>query len=206
MRIHFTCINQFHPPVNLGHCQLLTCSWEIEAQDPLPKHRARSQRTCMRLQSQRHCPVSAAPLLQSARMWLYSSFSWVYRELGPHPCLCHPDLPLEGGSLQTLEVSKLESLMRLLNCGFSPFPTCRKTYCHRRLNFLESKFSLHEMLNEMSEFKELKSNPHRDFYNVRKVCSWAGVQTPSHRSYNPQGCPESVWGRCPCVAFLGQSR
>lgn len=45
----------------------------------------------------------------------------------------------------------------------------RKTYCHRRLNFLESKFSLHEMLNEMSEFKELKSNPHRDFYNVRKV-------------------------------------
>lgn len=51
----------------------------------------------------------------------------------------------------------------------SPSPTCRKTYCHRRLNFLESKFSLHEMLNEMSEFKELKSNPHRDFYNVRKV-------------------------------------
>ncbi|XP_057363346.1 AMP deaminase 3 isoform X5 [Manis pentadactyla] len=44
-----------------------------------------------------------------------------------------------------------------------------KTYCHRRLNFLESKFSLHEMLNEMSEFTELKSNPHRDFYNVRKV-------------------------------------
>ncbi|XP_034625922.1 AMP deaminase 3 isoform X4 [Trachemys scripta elegans] len=44
-----------------------------------------------------------------------------------------------------------------------------KTYCHKRLNFLESKFSLHEMLNEMSEFKELKSNPHRDFYNVRKV-------------------------------------
>uniref|UniRef100_A0A8C8SYM9 AMP deaminase n=1 Tax=Pelusios castaneus TaxID=367368 RepID=A0A8C8SYM9_9SAUR len=44
-----------------------------------------------------------------------------------------------------------------------------KTYCHRRLNFLESKFSLHEMLNEMAEFKELKGNPHRDFYNVRKV-------------------------------------
>lgn len=52
-----------------------------------------------------------------------------------------------------------------------------KTYCHRRLNFLESKFSLHEMLNEMSEFKELKSNPHRDFYNVRKVC---GGWCPSH--------------------------
>ncbi|XP_046897222.1 AMP deaminase 3 isoform X2 [Hypomesus transpacificus] len=44
-----------------------------------------------------------------------------------------------------------------------------KTYCHRRLNFLGSKFYLHEMLNEMAELKELKSVPHRDFYNVRKV-------------------------------------
>ncbi|XP_054889119.1 AMP deaminase 3-like isoform X2 [Poeciliopsis prolifica] len=44
-----------------------------------------------------------------------------------------------------------------------------KTYCHRRLNFLESKFYLHEMLNEMAEMKELKSVAHRDFYNVRKV-------------------------------------
>lgn len=32
-----------------------------------------------------------------------------------------------------------------------------------------SKFYLHEMLNEMAELKELKSVPHRDFYNVRKV-------------------------------------
>uniref|UniRef100_A0A672PU22 AMP deaminase n=1 Tax=Sinocyclocheilus grahami TaxID=75366 RepID=A0A672PU22_SINGR len=44
-----------------------------------------------------------------------------------------------------------------------------KTYCHRRLNFLMSKFQLHEMLNEMAELKELKCVPHRDFYNVRKV-------------------------------------
>ncbi|XP_034046757.1 AMP deaminase 3 [Thalassophryne amazonica] len=44
-----------------------------------------------------------------------------------------------------------------------------KTYCHRRLNFLWSKFHLHEMLNEIAELKELKSVPHRDFYNVRKV-------------------------------------
>ncbi|KAM4744831.1 AMP deaminase 3 [Anableps anableps] len=44
-----------------------------------------------------------------------------------------------------------------------------KTYCHRRLNFLSSKFHLHEILNEMAELKELKSVPHRDFYNVRKV-------------------------------------
>ena len=45
----------------------------------------------------------------------------------------------------------------------------RKTYCYRRLNFVASKFYLHEMLNEMAELKELKGVPHRDFYNVRKV-------------------------------------
>ncbi|XP_032898686.1 AMP deaminase 1 [Amblyraja radiata] len=44
-----------------------------------------------------------------------------------------------------------------------------KTYTHRRLKFLNSKFNLHEMLNDMEEIKELKINPHRDFYNVRKV-------------------------------------
>lgn len=45
----------------------------------------------------------------------------------------------------------------------------RKTYTHRRLKFLMSKFNVHEMLNEMEEMKELKKNPHRDFYNCRKV-------------------------------------
>ncbi|XP_013865783.1 AMP deaminase 1 isoform X1 [Austrofundulus limnaeus] len=44
-----------------------------------------------------------------------------------------------------------------------------KTYTHRRLKFLMSKFNVHEMLNEMEEMKELKMNPHRDFYNCRKV-------------------------------------
>ncbi|KAJ1138858.1 hypothetical protein NDU88_005239 [Pleurodeles waltl] len=44
-----------------------------------------------------------------------------------------------------------------------------KTYCHRRLRFLSSKYKVHEMLNEMDELKELKINPHRDFYNCRKV-------------------------------------
>ena len=46
---------------------------------------------------------------------------------------------------------------------------CRKTYTHRRLQFLTSKFNVHEMLNEMEEMRELKQNPHRDFYNCRKV-------------------------------------
>ena len=49
------------------------------------------------------------------------------------------------------------------------FLVCRKTYTHRRLKFLMSKFNVHEMLNEMEELKELRNNPHRDFYNCRKV-------------------------------------
>ncbi|KAH0618956.1 hypothetical protein JD844_018532 [Phrynosoma platyrhinos] len=44
-----------------------------------------------------------------------------------------------------------------------------KSYTHRRLKFLSFKFSMHEMLNEMEELKELKKTPHRDFYNCRKV-------------------------------------
>lgn len=55
------------------------------------------------------------------------------------------------------------------------------------------------MLNEMSEFKELKSNPHRDFYNVRKVCS--------DPSLSPCECPGDApsWpGAGPRVALLGQ--
>ncbi|XP_030077385.1 AMP deaminase 1 [Microcaecilia unicolor] len=44
-----------------------------------------------------------------------------------------------------------------------------KTYSHRRLKFISSKYQVHEMLNEMEEMKELKNNPHRDFYNCRKV-------------------------------------
>uniref|UniRef100_A0A665URR6 AMP deaminase n=1 Tax=Echeneis naucrates TaxID=173247 RepID=A0A665URR6_ECHNA len=59
--------------------------------------------------------------------------------------------------------------------------SCHCTYCHRRLNFLSSKFYLHEMLNEMAELKELKSVPHRDFYNVRKVSGqFVSVDTHIH--------------------------
>ncbi|KAM5137838.1 AMP deaminase 3 isoform 1-T1 [Mantella aurantiaca] len=69
-------------------------------------------------------------------------------------------LPYPDMETYTLDLSHILALI-------ADGPT--KTYCHRRLNFLGSKFNLHEMLNEMSELKELKSVPHRDFYNVRKV-------------------------------------
>lgn len=72
------------------------------------------------------------------------------------PC----NLPYVDLESYTLDLSFLLALI-------ADGPT--KTYCHRRLKFLESKFYLHEMLNEIAELKELKMTPHRDFYNIRKV-------------------------------------
>ncbi|XP_012884168.1 PREDICTED: AMP deaminase 3 isoform X3 [Dipodomys ordii] len=91
--------------------------------------------------------------MQEGILFVYDNEKMLERQ-EPHS-LPYPDL-----ETYTVDMSHI---LALITDG----PT--KTYCHRRLNFLESKFSLHEMLNEMSEFKELKSNPHRDFYNVRKV-------------------------------------
>ncbi|KAL5270501.1 hypothetical protein ACHWQZ_G001277 [Mnemiopsis leidyi] len=44
-----------------------------------------------------------------------------------------------------------------------------KTFCFKRLCYLESKFNLHILLNEQNETAAQKAVPHRDFYNVRKV-------------------------------------
>ncbi|CDO77165.1 hypothetical protein BN946_scf184657.g41 [Trametes cinnabarina] len=44
-----------------------------------------------------------------------------------------------------------------------------KSFAFRRLNYLASKFTMYTLLNEQQELAEMKSVPHRDFYNVRKV-------------------------------------
>uniref|UniRef100_A0A7E4UQI6 AMP deaminase n=1 Tax=Panagrellus redivivus TaxID=6233 RepID=A0A7E4UQI6_PANRE len=44
-----------------------------------------------------------------------------------------------------------------------------KSFCFRRLTFLQTKFQLHVLMNELRELHEQKSVPHRDFYNIRKV-------------------------------------
>lgn len=44
-----------------------------------------------------------------------------------------------------------------------------KSFCFRRLSYLQSKFQLHCLLNEIRESASQKQVPHRDFYNVRKV-------------------------------------
>jgi len=44
-----------------------------------------------------------------------------------------------------------------------------KSFCYRRLSYLQSKYQLHVLLNELRELAGQKAVPHRDFYNVRKV-------------------------------------
>ncbi|XP_027051415.1 AMP deaminase 2 [Pocillopora verrucosa] len=44
-----------------------------------------------------------------------------------------------------------------------------KSFAHRRLKYLDSRHSLHSLLNENRELAAMKDVPHRDFYNVRKV-------------------------------------
>ncbi|KAJ7333077.1 AMP deaminase 3 [Desmophyllum pertusum] len=44
-----------------------------------------------------------------------------------------------------------------------------KSFAHRRLKYLDSRYSLHSLLNENRELAAMIDVPHRDFYNVRKV-------------------------------------
>ncbi|GMT32772.1 hypothetical protein PFISCL1PPCAC_24069, partial [Pristionchus fissidentatus] len=44
-----------------------------------------------------------------------------------------------------------------------------KSFCFRRLAYLQNKFQLHVLLNEIRELHEQKAVSHRDFYNIRKV-------------------------------------
>ncbi|ODV83441.1 hypothetical protein CANARDRAFT_203016 [[Candida] arabinofermentans NRRL YB-2248] len=44
-----------------------------------------------------------------------------------------------------------------------------KSFAFKRLEYLEAKWNLYFLLNEHEETSESKKNPHRDFYNVRKV-------------------------------------
>ena len=44
-----------------------------------------------------------------------------------------------------------------------------KTFTYGRLRLLDSRYNLHQLLNESEELSTTKSVPHRDFYNIRKV-------------------------------------
>ncbi|ODV60392.1 AMP deaminase [Ascoidea rubescens DSM 1968] len=44
-----------------------------------------------------------------------------------------------------------------------------KSFAYKRLQYLEARWNLYNLLNEYQETADSKKNPHRDFYNVRKV-------------------------------------
>ena len=44
-----------------------------------------------------------------------------------------------------------------------------QSFCFNRLQLIQTKFELHGMVHTTTERNEMKSNCHRDFYNVRKV-------------------------------------
>ncbi|KAK7018040.1 AMP deaminase [Paramarasmius palmivorus] len=44
-----------------------------------------------------------------------------------------------------------------------------KSFAFRRLKYLAGKFNMYSLMNEFQELADMKSVPHRDFYNVRKV-------------------------------------
>lgn len=54
-----------------------------------------------------------------------------------------------------------------INTIASDGPT--KSFSFKRLQYLEAKWNLYYLLNDHEETSESKKNPHRDFYNVRKV-------------------------------------
>ncbi|EER34324.1 AMP deaminase [Candida tropicalis MYA-3404] len=59
--------------------------------------------------------------------------------------------------------SDLNKIARISSDG----PT--KSFAFKRLQYLEAKWNMYYLLNEFEENKQSKRNPHRDFYNVRKV-------------------------------------
>ena len=68
---------------------------------------------------------------------------------------------------QFVDLETFVTDMQLLCAMISDGPL--KSFCFQRLSFLQSKYKLHNLLNEIRELAEQKAVSHRDFYNVRKV-------------------------------------
>lgn len=79
----------------------------------------------------------------------------VYDKVSEEPIIRIPDIKEYYSDLNT--IAKIAS----------DGPT--KSFAFKRLEYLEAKWNLYYLLNEFEETKHSKRNPHRDFYNVRKV-------------------------------------
>jgi len=71
-------------------------------------------------------------------------------------------IPYECPNLETF-VTDMQELCAMIGDG--PL----KSFAFQRLSFLQSKYTMHNLLNEIRELAEQKAVSHRDFYNVRKV-------------------------------------
>ena len=83
-----------------------------------------------------------------------------------HPAILEEDMFKTLGFFQKLRNQFIDDTNMMLAISIhGPI----KSFCYRRLRYLESRFQLHLMMNEVREIEAQKSVPHRDFYNVRKV-------------------------------------
>eukprot|EP01135_Chromosphaera_perkinsii_P004418 Nk52_evm21s280 gene=Nk52_evmTU21s280 len=73
----------------------------------------------------------------------------------------------EVGMFKYIKAKQFWKDMHILLAFTSDGPS--KSFAFRRLKYLESKFGLHLLVNEIEERAQQRALPHRDFYNVRKV-------------------------------------
>ncbi|KAI0766452.1 AMP deaminase [Trametes elegans] len=87
----------------------------------------------------------------------------VYQVYDPSASADHAKTPVYNVPTIREYFLDLEKVLEVICDG----PT--KSFAFRRLNYLASKFTMYSLLNEPQELAEMKSVPHRDFYNTRKV-------------------------------------
>lgn len=80
---------------------------------------------------------------------------------------CSVDVAIGNGLWETSSLREYyrdaNYIANIINNGPS------RTLAFRRLRYLETQFSLHQLLSEHDELEEQRQSPHRDFYNLRKV-------------------------------------
>jgi hypothetical protein len=64
---------------------------------------------------------------------------------------------------------QVRSVLALLVHQYWYTSTNTDSLCHQRLKLIEAKFQMYKLLNQDKETAITRINPHRDFYNVRKV-------------------------------------
>ncbi len=92
-----------------------------------------------------------------------------YSFLVSNPICCHLVFNVTNRSADAIKFDIQMVLNKYIStCWKNPI-RYSKSYTYRRRELLLSKFRMHHLLNEDAESFEQRSNPHKDFYNIRKV-------------------------------------